>query len=58
MEIKNSCSIQKEISPDKDRLVSVKINFYGIQHKNLHRMEETIEAFLHSVEEILITESD
>lgn len=27
MEIKNSCSIQEEISLDKNRLVDVRINF-------------------------------
>lgn len=58
MEIKNSCSIQEEIGLDENRLVSVRINFYGIQRKNLHRIEETIETFLHSVEEILKMESN
>lgn len=58
MEIKSSCSIQEGISLGENRLVDVQINFYGIQRKNLHRIEETVEAFLHSVEEILKTESD
>ncbi len=58
MGIKSSCSIQEGISLDENRLVDVKINFYGIQRKNLHRIEETIETFLHSVEEILKMESD
>lgn len=58
MEVKSNFSLQEGIKLDENRLIDVKINFSGIQRENLHRIEETVEIFLHSVKEILKKETD
>lgn len=55
MIVRNELCLHETIKVDDGKNVDVRIDCYGIQREDFHRMEETVVRFLHSVEEILKT---